>query len=147
MSRDSIALRSVLFALFGFGVQLAIVLAIGFGVRWKDFLAPVLISLIGLLIGAYVLGLFFGNFLTATNTTRLKAILVGSLTGWISLLAQTLSGSSVSFFVESHLTSNGFGDYIIKPTFWVMFLGSIPALIIGAFFGNSAWKAVHKRLP
>jgi|GEM_PF-6370420 len=127
--RRSMAFLSCGFALIGFAVQLLILFAMGFVSARPDFLPHVAVSLIGLFSAAASLGyLSYGYFSRTSN--RVRAILVGSLIGWVALWIQVLFGSSVEYFSHAH-ESGTFVDYVLKPTFWVIFLGSIPSWVIG----------------
>ncbi len=143
-SRKSTVLVSCLFATIGFVIQLVIVLATGFAAR-LDFVEHVATSVVGLLLSAAILGyLSHGYFSRKSNRTR--AIILGASIGWVALWAQVLFGSSVEYF--RHLHENfAFGNYVVKPTFWVIFIGTIPSLVIGGIFGNTAWRKLHKELP
>jgi hypothetical protein len=126
MSRSGVGLWAVIFAFIGFVLQLCIVLAIGFGQRWQNFLYPVMASLIGLLIGSFAFGFLFANVLTSINASRFRSGLTGAFIGWLSLWIQALAGSSVEFFAYFHRDSHAFGNYIFKPTFWIVFWDRFP---------------------
>ena len=145
MTSKSVIIRSCVFAAVGFVIQLAIVLLIGFGSR-LDFLEPVLTSLLGLLLAAIVFGYFSSKYFRKETATKARSILLGSLVGWLALWVQALFGSSVEYFKDIH-AHNALNDYIFKPTFWIIFLGTIPSLLIGAIFGYSAWQSGRKTLP
>lgn len=136
-TRRSTAFLSCGFALIGVVVQLLILFAMGFVSARPDFLPHVATSLIGLFTSAGSLGYLSCGYFSRTSN-QVRAILVGSLIGWAALWIQVLFGSSVEYFPHAH-ESGAFVDYVFKPTFWVIFLGSIPSWIIGGIFGNVAW--------
>ena len=139
MTSSAVGLLAVLFGIIGFLAQLAILLAIGFGSVWKDFFDALITSKVGLLVSAFFLGYLFGPLLHPIKLSRFEAGLIGALIGWTSLFIQTLSGSSVGYFANRISDLHAFGNYIVKPMFWVMLLGSIPAAALGVAFGNWVW--------
>jgi hypothetical protein len=145
MTSGAVGVRAVAFALSGFIVQLSIVLLIGFGGHWRDFLDAVLTSFAGLVIASFLLGYLSSRTLTSLSTSRFRACTVGALVGWLALFAQTLTGSSVGYFANLSRDQFAFLDYIVKPTFWVILLGSLPAIIIGVIFGIWIWESTHSK--
>lgn len=138
MSRASVVIRSCVAATVGFVIQLCIVLAIGFGGRWRDFFEHVATSVLGLFLAATILGFISYSYFTKSSNNLFRSVLIGATAGWLALWVQVLFGSSVEFFRNSH-ASYAFEAFIFRPVFWVIFLGTIPSLIIGGLFGLTCW--------
>lgn len=132
MCRAIVLKETLIFASIGLAAELAIVLLIGFGSR-LDFFASVLASAVGLYLAACMFGFFAGSLLCSNKLGRTKLILLGILVALGSLLLQVLCGSSVEFLRNFSLYG-AFVDYVFKPVFWVMFLGFIPATMLGLIY-------------
>lgn len=68
-------------------------------------------------------------------------LIVGLKYGFLTLLTGIFLTSWIGFFQEgmnsTFINDNPFYDYIFKPVYWVMIIGFIPMLLIGAWFGFS----------
>ena len=142
VTRASVVIRSCIAATFGFVIQLCIVLAIGFGFRWRDFLEHVATSILGLFLAAAILGFISYSYFTKSSNTLFRCVLIGATIGWLALWVQVLFGSSVEFFRNIH-TSDAFEAFVFRPVFWVIILGTIPSLLIGGLFGLTCWWDVR----
>lgn len=135
---------TLLFATFGLGAELAIVLLIGFGSGSERYMDQLIAAVVGTYIFAVVAGVIGGRFIYRTGTKSASFSLYGTLTAWLCLFVSTLAGSSVEYLrVSGH--HNAFGDYIIKPMFWFLFLGSIPAVIFGIAYAASIRYLLKER--
>ena len=130
--RHIVIRETLIFASIGLSLELLIVLLLGFGSD-TYFLVPVGVSIVGLYLAAIVLGVVFGRIIDQARLSPNKLFLGGVIIAWLSLIIQVLSGSSVEYFKNIRHV-NAFLDYIFKPFFWVVFLGSIPAIAIGALY-------------
>jgi hypothetical protein len=138
--RRFIVKTTLLFATIGLAAELFIVLLIGFGARAEDFFVIVGYSVLGLYTAALILGSIAAGAICEGNLSGFKRSLIGTGVAWGALLIQTLFGSFTGFllFGRNH---NEFGDYVFKPLFWVMFLGTIPAILIGLVYSIFLKKA------
>lgn len=141
MCRTIVLKKTLIFASIGLAAELAIVLFIGFGVR-PDFLASVLASVVGLYLAAFAFGSYTGSLLCSNKIGRAKLFLLGILVAVVCLLLQVLFGSSVEF-LRNFGSHEAFLDYVFKPVFWVMFLGFIPAIIVGTVYALSLQKNLN----
>ena len=130
--RNLVIRETLVFASIGLSMELLIVLLLGFGSR-LDFMFPVGVSIFGLYLAAIVFGSLFGTILDRQHLNSGRLFICGTLVAWFCLIIQTLFGSSVEFFRNiSH--AHAFQDYVFKPFFWVVFLGTIPSLAVGALY-------------
>ena len=130
--RNLVTKETLVFASIGLSIELLIVLLLGFGSR-SDFLFPVGVSIFGLYLAAIVLGRLFGNVLDYRQLRGSRLFICGTLVAWSCLVIQVLFGLSVEFFRNiDH--AHAFQDYVFKPIFWVVFLGTIPSLAVGALY-------------
>lgn len=136
---------TLLFATLGLATQLAIVLVIGFGSRWEQYTDQLIAAVVGTYLSAVAGGLIVGQFIYRNGTKGASLWLAGILTAWICLFVSTLAGSSVEYlrWISHH---NAFGDYIFKPMFWFLFLGTIPAAIFGTAYAASIRYLLKERL-
>ena len=67
-----------------------------------------------------------------------KHPIVGGLVGIIILLVGVLFGSASSLILSKTL---GIYDFVVKPLFWIMLFGTVPAFIIG-FIGSLVTKRI-----
>ena len=126
-------LLSLGFAAIGSGLQLAILFLFGFGkdIRYLEHLS---VSLFGLILAAEIFGALGHRYLVRESTSTFTAVFIGSMIGWFALWFQAFFGSSVEF--SRHLHEYGmFGNYIVKPVFWIMLIGTPFSLLLGGIFG------------
>jgi len=140
--RNLVIRETLVFASIGLSLELILVLLLGFGSR-TDSLFPVGVSIVGLYLAAIILGNVFGNMIDRSQLRGSRALLGGIMVAWLSLVIQVLFGSSVGYFNNIH-RSEAFLDYIVKPLFWVVFLGSIPAIAVGALYAVRI-ETVHSK--
>ena len=145
LSHSKVILISLGFALSGFVLELAIVLAMGFGNAWQGFLTPVLVSLIGLILAAVTGSHFYCRYVFREKSAVGGSILLGCFVGWFALWTQVLFGSSVEFIRHVHV-SGAFEAYIFRPVFWVIWLGSVPSWILGGLFGWFIGRRAHENI-
>jgi hypothetical protein len=138
--RDLVIREALIFASVGLAIELIIVLLLGFGSR-TDFLFPVGVSIVGLYVATVVLGSVLGTIIDRSGSNKL--FFGGVIVAWLSLVVQALSGSSVEYFRNIH-ELNAFIDYIVKPSLWVIFLGSVPAVAVGALYSVRI-QSMHSR--
>jgi hypothetical protein len=110
-----------------------------------EFKLHLSIAAIGLLTMAYFFGQFAGiEILIKKRNYWLTGVKYSILT----VFTGTLIGSSVGFFQEGLRNIGGFGnpfyDYYFKPMFWVAWVGTIPAVIVGLLFGRQIKK--HEKI-
>ena len=93
-------------------------------------------------------GHFYGQI--AGVQIRIKKrnfILVGILCGLAVLLTTAFLCGWTGFFQEGidniGTDDNPFVDYIIKPLFWILLFGIVPALLVGVWFG---WRVKRQTL-
>lgn len=110
-----------------------------------DFGFNVLVGAIGLLTMAYFFGQLAGvEILVKKKNEKWTGIKYGFLT----LTTGTLIGSSVGFIQEGMDDTGGFSnpiyDYYFKPLWWVTIFGTVPVIIVGAWFGRQIKKQGEK---
>ena len=130
--RNLIVRETLIFASVGLSFELLIVLLLGFGSR-TDFIFPVGVSIVGPYLAAILLGILFGTILDRKPPGKSRFFIGGMLVAWLCLIVQALFGSSVEYLRNSDQL-DAFWDYIFKPFFWIVFLGTIPAIAIGALY-------------
>ncbi len=92
------------------------------------------------IITFYVLAIFVGNYAGFEILSRKKsALIVGVKSGVIILCLAAVIGCLLGFITEGieNMGSgdNIFVDYFMKPVFWIVIYGVIPAILVGIFFG------------
>jgi hypothetical protein len=103
------------------------------------------IAIVALYAAALILGLVAGGLISRIGVHDPRIWLMGIGLAWSCLLISVLAGSSVNFFSEKHNAPSGaeaFTDWIIKPLFWIVLLGGLPALGLGLFYAARVRKAL-----
>ena len=143
--RGTVVVRALIFATVGLMLQIGIMFLIGFrgGPMEYDW---VISASLGLYIGATLASWCAAGWLLNPTISKSSAIFVGCIVAWISLFIEGLAGSSSQFLprVSEH---EAILNYIFKPMFWMVFVGTIPSLILGAIFGRNVWGKIHAKLP
>jgi hypothetical protein len=115
-----------------------------FWIYFVEFKIHLLIGAIGLITMAYYFGQLAGVEILVKNRNDL---LTGVKYGLLTLLIGTLIGSTVGFVQEgldNFGYSNPFFDYYFKPLYWVTMFGSIPAILVGLWFGRRIYRQGQK---
>lgn len=99
---------------------------------WPNFLVAIILLTIT--------SIYFGSKAGVTILERKKnSIWIGIRTTFIVLLLSTFLASWVGFIQEGidniGTHDDPFVDYIFKPIYWVVFVGTIPSLILGILLG------------
>jgi hypothetical protein len=129
--------QALLFATFGLVGELAIVFLIGLGSR-PDLLPHVALSVLGLYLGAGVFGKLAADYVCRKSEIP-QTELIGVGVAWISLMVQAFFGSALEF-IRNADRSYAFEAYLFRPIFWVMFLGTIPAIVFGLVYAKRIRK-------
>lgn len=75
-------------------------------------------------------------------------LITAFLFGWTGYFQEGLSVPEIfsdaptEFIEEYKAQQEPFYDYVFKPFFWITLVGSIPAVIVGMFFGRSIKKSL-----
>ena len=145
MNKGTIVLRALIFATIGLGLQVGIMLLIGFrgGPAEYDWTIS---AVLGLYIGTTLISFLAAGWLIKPKISRSYSIALGCLVAWVSLVIEGLAGSSSQFLprISEHSAAL---DYILKPMFWIIFVGTIPSLILGGIFGSTVWSKIRAKLP
>jgi hypothetical protein len=88
------------------------------------------------------LGMYVFCYATAPSVglTCIKHPWLGGFVGVAILIIGTLGGSATSLVVYRSLS---IVDYVVKPLFWIVLFGAIPAYIIG-FIGSITTRLIAK---
>ncbi len=97
-----------------------------------DFKLNLLVGGAILLLVSYVLGGMAGRMIIIEE---LNSILVGVISGLLTLLVTAFLSSWLGFFREVSGDSHGFADYVCRPTLLLTMFGSVPAAIFGILLG------------
>ncbi len=145
MSKGKVVLRALIFATIGLALQVGVMLLIGFrgGPAEYDWTIS---AALGLYIGSALTSFLAAGWLINPKFSKSGSIALGCLVAWVSLVLEGLAGSSSQFLprISEHLAAL---NYIFKPMFWLLFVGTIPSLILGGIFGNTTWSRAHAKLP
>ena len=113
---------------------------------YDDYAINTIVGAIGLLLMGWLFGELAGHQIIFKKRNEL---LIGVLTGLLTLLTGTLIGSTVGYFQEGFDNSDvleALFDYYYKPLFWVTVFGTIPAIIVGIWFGRQIKKQGLKQI-
>lgn len=145
MTKGTLVLRALIFATIGLVLQIGIMLLIGFrgGSAEYDWTIS---AASGLYIGATLASFLAARWLVNPKMSRSSSIALGCLVAWASLVIEGSAGSSSQFLprISEHSAAL---NYIFKPMFWMIFVGTIPSLILGGIFGSTTWSRIHAKLP
>ncbi len=89
----------------------------------------------------YLCGYFYGQLAgVAILVKRKECLLIGLIYSFLILITATFLSSLTGFFQEVYKstskTDDPVGDYIFRPLFLVCFVGLIPAIFLGFWFGS-----------
>ncbi len=144
MSKGTVVITALLFATFGLALQIGIMSLLGF--EWGPMETDWVISAtLGLYIGTVTVSLLAAGILVKETTSKSSSIRVGCIVSWLALVIEGLVGTSSQFLTRSH-EQHWALDYVGKPMFWIIFVGTIPALVLGMIFGYTIWTRNHKSL-
>ena len=104
-----------------------------------------IIAIVALYTAALILGLVAGGLIYRVGVRGPRIWLIGIGLAWSCLLISVVAGSSMNFFSERHnapSVADAFTDWIIKPLFWIVLLGGLPALGLGLFYAARVKKAL-----
>jgi hypothetical protein len=95
------------------------------------------------ILALYLSGKFIGNKMEfLIKTKKWNATLTGIIGLFTILLFGIIFGSTVGFIQEGlenikseNGLSNALIDYYLKPSFWILFFGIIPTIIVGGIIG------------
>jgi hypothetical protein len=142
---------SVICATLGLAMALLLVMLI-FGVSGISemsgryiFQDSSIVAIVTLYAAALILGLFAGGLIYRVGVHGPRIWLIGIGLAWSCLFLSVCIGSSMNFLSERYSelsTANAFTDWIIKPVFWVILLGGLPALGLGLFYTARVKKAL-----
>jgi hypothetical protein len=105
------------------------------------------VAIVTLYAAALVLGLVAGDLIYRVGVRDPRVWLIGVGVAWGCLLISVFAGSSMNFLTERHnepSVGDAFTDWIIKPVFWVMLLGVLPALGLGLLYAARVKKALSE---
>lgn len=135
-------------AFFGVGVILA--LGILFPMGWPStakgvwYLLPNAIAALGL---GGACAFFLGQWTARASADEAVRALRGVVTAWLTLVVAALAGSFAT--VVQGESDGGLGqwiaDYLFKPLFWVLLVGTLPALILGGIYGSVIGRYARDR--
>lgn len=121
--------------LAGLVVALAITAALGALEAITTFPARILIAIISSLVFAAVVG---AGVAPVVASRRPGDYVIGAAFAVAALTCGTVVGASTSLLIESVACPNGLGeclyDWIMKPLYWVLVFGGLPALVLGSLF-------------
>ena len=126
---------TLIFATSGLGLEFFILFLMGFVQTRPDFLLHFLTSVAGLYIGALLLATIVMGLLCSGELSATRRNFIGLAVAWGTLIIQVLFGVSLEFSRSSN-TSGAFGDYVIKPLFWVILFGAVPVSILGLLYAK-----------
>ena len=107
---------------------------------YVDYAVNTVVGAIGLLLMGWLFGQLAGLQIIFKKRNEL---LIGVLTGLLTLLTGTLIGSTLGYLEEGFDNSDvleALFDYYYKPLFWVTTFGTIPAIVVGIWFGRQIKK-------
>lgn len=139
--------QSLIFATTGLiAAALLVILMLGVKITLElltNNYKSILIAVSALYISALILGIIAGGVICRYKAQDIKNRLVGIMLAESTLFISVLAGSCVEFFANRKY-QQAFEAYLLKPLFWVMFLGCIPALILGIIYSRKVEKQIAK---
>jgi hypothetical protein len=153
---EGIALQqSLVCATFGLSASLLLI-ALIFGLAGvrdvfdssTKMLASMLVAVAALYVAAACLGMVAGDLICRVGLQDPRIWVIGVGLAWGCLLISVLAGSSIHFFAgmgNPPDVAKAFGDYILKPVFWVMLFGTVPALGLGLLYASRVKKSLSVR--
>ena len=111
------------------------------------FQEPSIVAVTTLYAAALALGLVAGGLVCRIGVSDPRIWLIGIGLAWSCLFLSVCVGSSMNFFTERHNdpgVADAFLDWIIKPVFWVVLLGGLPALALGLFYAAGVKRALSE---
>lgn len=137
--------QAIICASIGFALALGLLLP--FGISRPDtlfdpqFIVPFLSSSIVLFLSSYILGGVAGPLVYRVRDNRVRMGLIGVCLAWVCVLLTPLIGCLPNVLMQSRIwnwgqLSRNFSDFVFKPTFWICFVGSVPAALLGVYFSR-----------
>lgn len=111
------------------------------------FQDPLLLAIVTLYASALVLGLIAGGLIHRAGVRGPKIWLMGIGLAWSCLFLSVFLGSFIDFLREWHNALSvgyAFMSWVIKPVFWVILVGSLPALGLGLLYATRVKKALNE---
>lgn len=111
-----------------------------------QFIVPFVSASIVLFLSASVLGRYAALTAYRLRDNPVRMRLVGVRLAWTCVLLAPLVGCLPNVLMQSKLWNLGsftrnFFDFVFKPTFWICFVGFIPATILGIYFSRRINRA------
>lgn len=132
---------SILYAISGLVLALGILVLMGATrmLSKTDILSPVILGSVGYLLFAFISSGLVGA--ECENKSKSMAIISGIVIAILSLEVGTILGTLPE--LQSDDEFDPF-SWLIKPLFWINFIGFIPALVIGALFGWHLTRSISR---
>ena len=109
------------------------------------FLAPTAVAIVVLYATAVSLSRVAGSFICRIGVHGLGVWLIGIGLAECCLILAVLISSSMNLVSELHNEPNfavAFMDWIVKPAYWVLLFGTLPALVLGLLYAVGVRKAL-----
>ncbi len=111
------------------------------------FLVPVILASVVLFVAAFFLGRV-AALAISKSTNQLVQASVGIGLAWISVVVATVVGCLPNALLQGRIWNIqnllwNLGDYVLKPLFWVCFVGCFPAGILGIYFTIRVRRALN----
>ena len=144
---------SVICATLGLAMALLLVILIFgvVGVREMSgryiFQESSIVAVATLYAAALALGLVAGGLVYRIGVRDPRIWLIGIGLAWSCLFLSVFVGSSMNFLTERYndpSVADAFTDWIIKPVFWVVLLGGLPALGLGLIYAAGVKNALSE---
>ena len=138
--------QAVLFATIGLIMALLLVFVMAGTIPrfMLDIWHSVAIAVGALYFAAGMLGMAAGSLIDRFRQPAVISGIVGIGLAESTLLIAAVAGAGVGFIAHSR-EGGAFADYIGKPVFWVMLVGSLPALVLGIIYAYRVRKILEKK--
>lgn len=137
---------TLLFATLGLATQLAILLFFELGSLIVEGLYIVIPAVASTFLFAFTAGFVNGRLIHRRGMSGVLVWVIGVPTGWICLFVCAFAGSFASY-LKHFIAQDGFQSDIMYPVWIFMYLGTIPAIILGLAYSASIRYLLRKQVP